>query len=54
VSLRQNNVKHGGEKTREGSKSGVGRLERMKNGKGIKGQEVKSDGIEMIIVETLT
>ena len=38
-----------GEKTREGGKSGVGLLERMKHGRGIKGPDDKSKGMEMKI-----
>ena len=44
-------VKRRGEKTREGAKSGTGRLERMKLGVGIKGREDKSSGIEILIAE---
>jgi hypothetical protein len=35
-------TEHRGEKTREGSKSGRGRLERMKHGNGIKDRDDKS------------
>jgi hypothetical protein len=35
-----------------GAKSGVGLLERMKHGSGIKDREDKSRGIEILIVET--
>ena len=40
---------HGGKKTREENKSGVGLLERMKHSSGIKGREGKSSGIEILI-----
>jgi len=36
---------------REGAKSGVGRLERMKSGSGIKGRDDKSSGIEILMAE---
>ena len=38
----------------EGDKSGIGRLERMKHGNGIKDREDKPRGIEIRIVETFT
>ena len=41
----------GGKRTREGAKSGMGRLERMKYGSGIKDREDKSRGIEILITE---
>jgi hypothetical protein len=34
-----------------GAKSGVGHLERIKHGSGIKGREDKSSGIEILIAE---
>ncbi len=37
---------------RRGRKSGVGRLERMKRGSGMKGREDKSNGIEILITES--
>ena len=40
-----------GEKTREGAKSGVERLERMKHGSGIKDRDDKSRGIEILVTE---
>jgi hypothetical protein len=43
---------HGGKRTREGAKSGIGRLERMKRGHGIKDREDKSSGIEIFMVDT--
>ncbi len=49
VSFRQNTKEN--KKTREGVKSGVGRLERMKHSSGIKDQEDKSNGIEILISE---
>ena len=42
-----------GEKTREGTKSGVVRLERMKHGSGIKGRDDRSSGIEILIADVL-
>ena len=41
----------GGIKTREGTTSGVWRLERMKHGSGMKDREDKSSGIEILIAE---
>ncbi len=38
---------------REGAKSGVTRLERMKHGSGIKNRDDKSSGIEIRMTETL-
>jgi hypothetical protein len=43
-----------GEKTREGVKSVVGLLERMKHGGGIKDLDDKSRGMEILIVEDFT
>ncbi len=40
-------AEHRGEKTREGAKSVVCHLERMKHGKGIKGLDDKSSGMEI-------
>ena len=42
-----------GGKTREGAKSGVARLERMKHGSGIKGRDDKSNGIEIRMADAL-
>ncbi len=42
-----------GEKTREGSKSGVTRLDHMKHGSGIRGRDDRSSGIEIRIAEAL-
>jgi hypothetical protein len=39
------------EKTREGTKSVVGLLERMNRGKGIKGLDDKSSGMEILIAD---
>ena len=44
-------AEHRGRKTREGAKSGVERLERIKRGSGIKGQDDKSRGIEILMTE---
>jgi len=44
-------VRTQGGKTREGTESGVGRLERMKHGSGIKGLDDKSTGIEIFMTE---
>jgi hypothetical protein len=38
--------------TREGTKSGVGRLELIKNSDGLKDREDKSRGIEILISES--
>ncbi len=46
-------VEHGGKQTREGAKSGVGLLERIKHGSGIKDREDTSSGIEILKDETL-
>jgi hypothetical protein len=46
-------VNHRGEKTREGVKSGVTRLERMKHGSGIKDRDDKSSGIEIRMTDDL-
>jgi hypothetical protein len=43
-----------GGKTREGTKSVVGSLERMKHGNGIKDRDDKSNGIEILMVETFS
>ncbi len=40
-----------GEKTREGAKSDIGLLERMKDGGGIKGPDDKSSGMEILMAE---
>jgi hypothetical protein len=47
-------TEHGGKRTREGAKSGIGRLERMKRGHGIKDRDDKSNGIEILMVDTFT
>jgi hypothetical protein len=41
-------AERGGKRTREGATSGVGRLERMKRGNGIKGRDDRSSGIEIV------
>ena len=41
-----------GEKTREGAKSVVGLLERMKRGRGIKVLDDKSRGMEILMAES--
>ena len=40
-----------GRKTREGTKSGVESLERINRSNGIKGQDDKSSGIEILMTE---
>jgi hypothetical protein len=45
-------VEHRGKQTREGAKSGVGLLERIKHGSGIKDWEDTSNGIEILKDET--
>ncbi len=47
-----NQAEHGGNRTREGVKSGIGRLERMKRGNGIKDRDDKSSGLEILMVDT--
>jgi hypothetical protein len=47
-------VEHGGKRTREGDKSGIGRLERMKRGNGIKDLDERSSGIEILMVDVFT
>jgi hypothetical protein len=42
-------TEHRGKRTREGAKSGIGRLERIKLGKGIKGRDDRSSGIEILM-----
>ncbi len=42
-------AERGGKRTREGAKSGMGRLERMKHGSGIKDRDDKSSGIEILM-----
>jgi hypothetical protein len=44
-------AEHRGEKTREGVKSVVDLLERMKHGGGIKGLDDKSSGMEILMTE---
>ena len=44
-------AEHGGKSTREGSKNGVGRRERMKFGRGTSGREERSKGIEIRIAD---
>ena len=41
-------TERGGKRTREGAKSGVERLERMKRGSGIKARQERSSGIEIL------
>jgi hypothetical protein len=43
-----------GVKPREGAKSGRGRLRQIKRGRGIKGRDDKSRGIEILMTETFT
>jgi hypothetical protein len=43
-----------GKKTREGVKSGVKSLERMRQGNGMKDREDKLSGVEILIVEKFT
>ena len=38
----------------EGVKSGIGRLERMKHGNGIKGRDDRSRGIEILMTDVFT
>jgi hypothetical protein len=47
-----NQAEHGGKRTREGVKSGIGRLERMKHGNGIKGRDDRSRGIEILMSDS--
>ncbi len=47
----QQNKKRRNPKTREGAKSGVTRLDRMKRGSGIKGRDDRSSGIEIRIAD---
>ncbi len=42
---------HGDKRTREGAKSGIGRLERKKRGKGIKDLDDRSSGIEILMAD---
>jgi hypothetical protein len=42
-------AERGGKRTREGVKSGVGRLERMNHGSAIKDSDDKSRGIEILM-----
>ena len=42
---------HGGKRTREGAKSGIGRLERMKHGNGRKDRDDRSSGIEILMTD---
>ena len=44
----------GGKRTREGAKSGMGRLERMKLGSGKKGRDDKSSGIEILMPDAFS
>jgi hypothetical protein len=44
-------AEHRGEKTREGAKCVVGLLEWMKHGRGIKGRNDKSRGMEILMTE---
>ena len=45
-------TEHGGKRTREGDKSGIGRLERMKRGNGIKDRDDRSSGIEILVTDS--
>ncbi len=45
---------HGGKRTREGTKSGIGRLERVKHGNGIKDGDDRSNGIEILMTNTFS
>ena len=45
-------TEHGRKRTREGAKSGRGRLERMKRGNGIKGRDDRSSGIEILMTDS--
>jgi hypothetical protein len=54
VFLRQNTEEKRQGKTREGSKSGVGLLERIQHGGGIKDREDKSRSIVILITEDFT
>jgi hypothetical protein len=42
-------VRTRGKRTREGARSGVGRLERMKRGNGTKDRDDRSSGVEILI-----
>jgi hypothetical protein len=42
----------GGKRTREGTKSVIGRLGRIKHGSGIKDRDDRSSGIEILMVDT--
>ena len=46
-------AERGGKRTREGSRSGVGRHERMKRGSGMKDRDERSRGIEIHIVDVV-
>ena len=41
-----------GKRTREGAKSGIGRLQRMKHGSGMKDRDDKSNGIEILMTDS--
>jgi hypothetical protein len=43
--------RHGRKRTGEGDRSGVGRLERMKHGTGIKVRDDKWNGIEILMTD---
>ena len=45
-------TEHGGKRTKEGAKSGIGRLERTKRGNGIKDRDDRSSGIEILMTDT--
>jgi hypothetical protein len=47
-------LEHGGKKSREGVKSGIGRLELMKHGNGIKVRDDRSIGIDSTIEILMT
>ncbi len=44
-------TEYAGKRTREGAKSGIGRLERMKRGNGIKGRDGSSSGVEILMAD---
>ncbi len=44
-------AERGGKRTRKGAKSGMGRLEQMKHGSGIKDRDDRSIGIEIFMTD---
>ena len=44
-------LEHGGKSTKEGTRSGVDRRERMKRGSGIKDRDERSKGIEILMAD---